>query len=260
MKISTLCVHVFTRFSGLQRFFVALFSSIGNFFAKLTAISFKIMFSLQWSANVPENFDHRIDLYHQWQASKNPLWVERGVFNVVALQMFSEPITVELCCGDGFYAKYFYSISSKEIFSCDFDKEIIKVAKKYNSMHNISYHIADIRDGIMNIFQNAITPGAVTNVIWDAAIEHFTEAEIAKIMKDIKKTLRHDGILSGYTIINTDKEKKLLSHHEREFTSKDDLRSFFTPYFKNVYIFETHYPERSNLYFFASDAKVPFQS
>ena len=118
MKISTLCVHIFTQFPAMQHLFVSFFSSIGNFFAKLTAVSFKAMFRLQWSANIPENFDHRIDLYHQWQTSKNPLWVERGVFNVVALQMFSEPITVELCCGDGFYAKYFYSISSKEIFPC----------------------------------------------------------------------------------------------------------------------------------------------
>ena len=107
-------------------------------------------------------------------------------------------------------------------------------------------------------FQNNITCGSVTKIIWDAAIEHFTEAEIAEIMKDIKKTLAPDGILSGYTIINTDKNKKLLEHHEREFTSKDDLRTFFTPYFKNVYILETNYQERSNLYFYASDAKVPF--
>lgn len=34
----------------------------------------------------PKYFYHRINLYYHWLASRNPLWVERGVFNSLALR------------------------------------------------------------------------------------------------------------------------------------------------------------------------------
>ena len=100
--------------------------------------------------------------------------------------------------------------------------------------------------------------GVFENVIWDAAIEHFTEIEIDEIMKKIKSRLKPEGVLTGYTIVELPTGQKSLSHHEREFNSKEDLKSFFEPYFKNVKVFETVYPSRHNLYFYASDAVLPF--
>jgi hypothetical protein len=50
----------------------------------------------------------------------------------------------------------------------------------------------------------------------------------------------------------------MLPHHEYEFKSKEDLTRFFYPHFKNVKVFETLYPDRHNLYFWASDGIVPF--
>jgi hypothetical protein len=100
--------------------------------------------------------------------------------------------------------------------------------------------------------------GKFENIIWDAAIEHFTPGEIAKIMDNIKSRLTDDGMLSGYTICERLDGTKSLSHHEYEFKSKDDLLRFISPYFKNVIVFETEYPERHNLYFWASDEVIPF--
>jgi cyclopropane fatty-acyl-phospholipid synthase-like methyltransferase len=100
--------------------------------------------------------------------------------------------------------------------------------------------------------------GLFDNVIWDAAIEHFTEIEINEIMKNIKSRLKSNGILTGYTILEQSNGEKSLSHHEREFKSKDDLKSFFEPHFKNIKVFETIYPSRHNLYFYASDGILPF--
>ncbi|MBO5760724.1 MAG: glycosyltransferase [Lentisphaeria bacterium] len=256
--INACITYVAVHWPSLQKITVLFFSVIGDFFAKLSFYMFKYMFQFQWCANHPENFDHRIDLYYQWQVRHNPLWIERGVFNVLALQMFHEPVVVELCCGDGFYTKYFYSINAKKIFACDLDKKIINIASHKNGVSNIHYCVADIRTGIQNIFSNQIEEKKVTNIIWDAAIEHFTEKEIFMILEDIKNTLTPDGIVSGYTIIERKDHQKHLEHHEREFASKEDLRSFFTPYFKNVHIIETHYAERTNLYFFASDGALPF--
>ena len=97
-----------------------------------------------------------------------------------------------------------------------------------------------------------------TNIVWDAAIEHFTEEEIADIMKRLKAILTHEGgVLSGQTIVERP-DGKSLEQHEYEFKSMDDLERFLKPYFEHVIVFETIHKDRHNLYFWASDRCVPF--
>jgi hypothetical protein len=100
--------------------------------------------------------------------------------------------------------------------------------------------------------------GKFQNIVWDAAIEHFTLQETAAILSNIKGRLTHGGILSGYTIVEWASGEKHLCHHEYEFKGKDDLLHILSPYFENVSVFETIYPGRHNLYFWASDAAIPF--
>ena len=157
---------------------------------------------------------------------------------------------LELACGDGFNARNFYSLRSKHIVACDFDPKAIKIAQEKNSAPNIEFLLVDIR--------TEMPEGKFENVIWDGAIEHFTPAEIAKILEVTKSRLTDDGLLSGYTIVERAVGEKSLSHHEYEFKSKEDLLRFFTPQFRNVTVFETEYPERHNLYFWASDGVLPF--
>jgi SAM-dependent methyltransferase len=77
----------------------------------------------------PEFFDHQIDLYYQWLDKKDSLWTERGVFSSLVLKGGN---VLELACGDGFNARNFYSLKSKQIVACDFDSSAIKTAKKKN--------------------------------------------------------------------------------------------------------------------------------
>ena len=104
------------------------------------------------------------------------------------------------------------------------------------------------------------------NVVWDAAIEHFTPDEIASILRNITKRLTPAGILTGYTIVEWSTGEKLLEHHKYEFKNADDLRSMLTPYFRNVRMLETSYPvsllgkaypDRHNSYFWTSDRELP---
>lgn len=221
---------------------------------RVCSIAYFGLFASEWIVDNPENFDHEIDLYWGWGSSGRPDWLERGIYSIQALKMFEKPTVVELCCGDGFNAKYFYSISADKVMACDFDKRIIRTARKKNQRENIVFKVADIRDGINNIF-NA---GGVTNIIWDMAIEHFTPKEIDSILRDIKSVLAgRKGILSGCTIVERS-DGKSLPQHEYEFKSMEDLMQFLTPYFKNVFVFETIYPSRHNLYFYASEGAVPF--
>ncbi|MEK7116777.1 MAG: class I SAM-dependent methyltransferase [Patescibacteria group bacterium] len=196
----------------------------------------------------PEFFDHHIDLYYQWLEKKDPLWTERGVFSGLALKGNN---VLELACGDGFNARNFYSLKSKQIIACDFDPKAIRTAKNKNPASNVEYILADIR--------SEMPQGKFDNIIWDAAIEHFTPKEINNILKEIKTRLNKEGILSGYTIVKKDDGQKSLSHHEYEFENKEDLLNFLAPFFKNVTVFETIFPSRHNLYFWASDeSDLPF--
>jgi cyclopropane fatty-acyl-phospholipid synthase-like methyltransferase len=167
------------------------------------------------------------------------------------LALKPESVALELCCGDGFNAYSFYSKRVKSIVAVDFNAKAIAYARRNFPAANISYRAADIR--------NEMPEGDFDNIIWDAAIEHFTEDEIANLMRAIRRRLdARGGILSGYTIVERDDGKKHLHQHEYEFRSKDDLARFLKPHFRNVTVFETLYPERHNLYFWASDATIPF--
>jgi SAM-dependent methyltransferase len=213
-----------------------------------TKSAHKRLMLVQWGIPPnPENFDHQIDQYYSWAASRNPQWVERGVYSALALKGGD---LLELCCGDGFNARNFYSLKSRQVVACDFDPKTIRVAWRKNRAQNISFQVADIR--------TQMPEGRFHNIVWDAAIEHFTESEIRDVMQNIKVRLAPDGIFSGHTIVERADGQKQLGQHEYEFKNMEDLLRFFTPFFANVLVFETEYPGRHNLYFWASDAVIPF--
>lgn len=219
---------------------------------KFAATTHYFQHLVEWgSSSNPEWYDHFIDQYWGWPKIGTCMPWERGIFSSIALKKNGKAL--ELCCGDGFNAYHFYAIHLESIISVDFDKKAIEHARKNFKNPKIKYEFCDIR--------NSIPSGKFDNVIWDAAIEHFTEFEINKIMSDIKNNLMDKGILSGYTIIARSDGQKMHHDHEYEFSSKEDLMRFLSPHFQRVKIFETDYPDRHNLYFYASDlAPLPFDA
>jgi SAM-dependent methyltransferase len=214
----------------------------------------KLQYKIEWSIDNPEHFDHFMDLNYQWRKNKASFPMERGVFSSFALQTNQQGKgkTLDLCCGDGFYTNYFYALNSKEIVGIDFDEFAIKWANKNYKDSGIKFILGDIRKDIPE--------GPFDNVVWDAAIEHFTEEEILNLMSRIKNVLAPNGILSGYTIKEPEHHGKHLHQHEYEFHNKEDLIRFLSPFFKNVQVIETIYPSRVNYYFYASDSVLPFDS
>lgn len=210
-------------------------------------------FNVEWGVDNPEFFEHHLDHYWQWRRTRNSLPQERGVASTFALQAMTvdgkKPTVLELCCGDGYNAYYFYSLLAESVVAIDFDKDAIKVARRTNQAPNVDYLLGDIRTDIPE--------GQFDNIIWDAAIEHFTEAETTALMGTIASRLKPDGIISGYTIVEAEDGHKHLHQHEYEFHSKEDLARFLTPWFANVQVWETTFPNRTNLYFYASNGKLP---
>ncbi len=216
-----------------------------------TKAAHKRLMKAKWSiGETPEHFDHTLDNFYQWPETGNSLWLERGVFANASLKRGGN--VLELCCGDGFNAANFYAHLANKVIACDFDPSAIKSAKTNWKKPNVDFLIADIR--------TQMPEGKFDNITWDAAIEHFTEKEIDKLMSDIKSRLCKDGVLSGYTLVERDDGEKHIHQHEYEFKSKEDLMRFLKPHFSNVITFETIFPSRHNLYFWASDekSKIPF--
>lgn len=215
----------------------------------------RFQFLVEWGVDNPEHFDHFLEQHNTWRRDRHAIGWERGVLSVIALERpcsMGKPKVLELCCGDGFNTFHFYSVKSESIVALDFDEDAIAAARRNNSAPNISYLVRDIR--------TEIPQDAFDNVIWDAAIEHFTEAETAKILSSIKKSMRQDGLLSGYTLLEDADGGMHLHQHEREFRSMEDLYRVLEPFFQNVHILRTSSPSRENLYFFASDGILPFES
>jgi ubiquinone/menaquinone biosynthesis C-methylase UbiE len=218
----------------------------------LASLTHKAQHIIEWGAQPnPEWYDHWLDQYWSWKITGEGYPVERGVFSLLAVK--PESRILELCCGDGFNAHHFYAARAASIYSMDFDPEAIRSAKSNFKNPKVKYVTGDIR--------KEIPDQKFDNVVWDAAIEHFTEDEIESIMATIKKVLTTDGVLSGYTMV--EREDGHASHHEHEyeFHSKEDLARVLTKFFKKVRVFETKHVSRHNLYFYAADSAIlPFES
>jgi len=240
-----------TSFRAVLKALLLFFSRIETALAqRWVSSAYKRLMWVQWFLPPePESFEHHIDLYYQWLTTRDAMWVERGVFNSLALR--GGPV-LEIACGDGFNTRNFYSARSERVVACDIDKKVISFARKRNSAPNVDYRVMDVR--------STLPEGSFDNVIWDAAIEHFTEAEILQILMRLKARLSSAGVLSGYTIVERGGGLKHLSHHEHEFESKEELGDLLANSFANVLVFETTSVGRHNLYFFASDATLPFSA
>ena len=233
---------------------VGLAKANSRFTRALASGAHRFQFLVEWGVDNPEFFDHYIDQFYAWKKTRNSLPWERGVYSSFAIQATTKggrkPAVLELCSGDGFMAYHFYSLLAESVAAVDFDATAIKFAKRNSQAENIRFILGDIRTDIPE--------GLFDNIIWDQAIEHFTEAETEALMSTIASRLKPDGIFSGDTIVERHDGHKRLHQHEYEFHDKSDLARFFTPYFKHVQVFETTFPTRTNLYFYASNTALPF--
>jgi len=222
---------------------------------RLTATGHKLEYLMDWGGarKPPEWFDHLTDQYWKWRHTRNPMSWERGVFAALAIPQGCR--LLDLCCGGGFFDYHFYSSRASQIVAVDFDLKAIAHAEEHFKAPNIQFVCADIR--------THMPLGDFDTIIWNAAIEHFTQAEIASLLQMVRARMRRGGILTGYTIVERD-TGKAHPDHEYEFKSKDDLAAVLRPFFSNVTILETkwkdQFEERENLYFFASDGPLPIRA
>ena len=214
----------------------------------LSSRTHQLQYNLDWKADNPEYFDHFLNQNFMWRRTRESFPLERGVWSSFAIMPGAK--VLDLCCGDGFNSFHFYSGRTESVSAVDFDSHAIRWARRHYRAPNLSFECLDIRQ--------SLPQGPFDNIVWDAAIEHFTEVEISTLMLSIKESMTDTGILSGYTIVERHDGEKSLHQHEYEFHDKEDLARFLTPHFSRVQVFETTFPSRTNLYFYATDGVLPF--
>ncbi len=213
--------------------------------------AFHRLYLVQWGMQPsPEFFMHKIDLYWQWRTKRYAHWVERGVYSLLAIKPGAR--VLELGCGDGFNAYFFYSCKASKIVAQDFDVVPLNYAKRVHSASNIEYCLGDMR--------TQMPEGDFDNVVWDAVFMYITEEEGHACMRQIKKRLSaSQGTLSGHTPLAEYHDERWKSPKQvNECRSREDLSKLLKPHFENITIFETDYSDRRNLYFWASDGVLPF--
>lgn len=214
---------------------------------KLVNMTHYLQYTLEWRAGLTANwFDHHLDLYSLWSRTRSPMGMERGIFSLLAIRQGAK--ILELCCGDGFYSNYFYSVRGASVTAVDIDPNAIASARKNYSARNVKYAVTDI--------VNHMPQENFDNVIWDSALEYFNEEEIHSIMKGISARLNEGGVLSGHVVL----QEKFNEGQKYAFRNKADFMQFAHPYFKNIRTFESVYPDRRNLYFFAGNGSLPFDA
>jgi len=188
-----------------------------------------------------EWYDHYVDANWQWGATGRSSFLERGVFN--NLVMTPGASLLELCCGDGFFTRHFYAARASRVAAVDANPEALAHARRHNAAENISYESCDIRASLPD--------GPFDNVVWDSALHHFTKGETLEILALVKERLAPRGVLSGYTEV----EDIPYAFRKVDFRGKADVAELLGQAFRHVMVIETPDPQRTNLYFFASDSK-----
>lgn len=206
---------------------------------KLIYIYMRLEFYREWvfSKQPPEFFKHEIDLY-SWYRTRSSMWLERGVY--ARQNMFKGCKVLDLCCGDGSYSFLFFSNIAGEIMAVDYEDDAIRHAKK-------NYSAPNIRFEKVNILTDEIPGNGYHVIVWNAAIEHFSLANIESVFNKLKKQSVQEAFVAGYT----NKRTETLAHpeHEYEFETKAELAQFISKWLNDVQVIETWHPERENFYF-----------
>jgi SAM-dependent methyltransferase len=216
---------------------------------RLAALTHRIQGAVEWSLPpTPAWADHHVDVYWQLHQHGNALFLERGFVNSLAIRRGAR--VLDLCCGDGFFASRVYAQRASEVVAVDIDQAALRFAARYNAVRGVRYVRADIR--------HRLPSGPFDNVVWDATIQYFERDVAQEICRMVKTVMAPDGVLSGYTIIESSSDP-LFAHHRTRFESADDLADLLKSQFQSVRILETEDRARRNLYFFAAadDSLLP---
>jgi len=182
-------------------------------------------------------------LISKWFIIETPEMVKAGkkFFENERVKFFND---LNIACGDGFYAYYFY-VSTGALVDCiDINEKAISHAKRYHSHPNILHYKLDA--------VTAFPRESYDVVCIDGAIDHFPNEQLQVLIHKIKVAIGTCGILTGYLTIGYHEPD---DEHPICFETKEKLINIFSKYFKYVNVLVTQTSERINAYIRCSNNK-----
>ena len=156
----------------------------------------------------------------------------RGFFSSEAIR--PGDTLLDIGCGDGFLTKRFLAEKCRHVDAVDIDRDALQAARKYNDASNVAYHLLDA-------VADSFPQKKYDVIVWDGALGHFSADATQQMLEKILVHLSENGIFVGSESLGLEGQD-----HLQYFHSEDELRSIFTPYFKNVKIRSTSYKLRNS--------------
>lgn len=228
----------------------------------LTTFCYGTLFKIEWHRRpYPEWMDHDQDLNYLFPKLGKSFFFERGVLpKIFITSKFKKKINIlDLCCGDGFYSQFFFGKIINNCILIDRNSSAIERSKKrlknlnFLNKEKFTYIVADIiEDNYSEKIYKIFNKIKFDLILFNAAIEHFDQKDLAKIFDQLKPMSSIDTIVFGYTLVEKNDENKF-DHHKQFFRGKEDLKNKILPFYANVKCYESIDADRHNLYFIASD-------
>lgn len=223
----------------LYRLFVLPLRALNRAVRALSAGAHHLQYSVEGLLRPSaEWFDHQLDAQWQWPRRGRSGFLDRGVLSSLAIPPGGS--VLELCCGDGFYARHFYAPRAACVIAVDANRAALRHARRFNAAPNVTYRYCDITRGL--------PAGQFDCVIWNTAIHHFTRQEAGAILGRIAGVLTPGGTLCGHTVIEPGSH---YAYARQAFGGADDLAGLLASAFAHVLVRATEEPARVNLYFYA---------
>lgn len=147
------------------------------------------------------------------------------------IEQCTTPI-IDLGCGNGNNSRYLAQ-KGKTVIACDYIQEALNLIKE-NMPEVASTLCFDMRDGLP--FDDNFT----SIIIADLSLQYFTEGDTIRLLSEIRRVLKPNGILlfrvnSTNDIYNGSRDGNEISYHYRltkegnkRFFDKQDLQKFFS--------------------------------
>jgi SAM-dependent methyltransferase len=178
----------------------------------------------RWSDpdRAPHFFDHRIGAFEFATGAGTPFGYYRGYFTAELIRPADR--VLDIGCGDGFFARRFFSPKCSAVDAIDIEPDAIAHASRYNRAENITHILLDA-------VNERFPADHYDVVVWDGGLGHVTPKGTERVLEKIRDALAPDGVFVGSESLGREGED-----HLQFISSLEDLCALLERYFPHVLV------------------------
>ena len=183
---------------------------------------YESLFRRQWMHSVepPHFYDHRIGSFAFAIGVEPPFSYRRGFFATEVIRRGD--VLLDIGCGDGFFARRFFSPLCSHVDAIDVEASAIDHARRRNSAPNIRY---EVTDAVSESFPRQ----RYDVIVLDGALGHFSSTSAMRLLEKVAEALQPDGVFVGSESLGFEGDD-----HLQFFDTLDDLASVLGAYFGEI--------------------------